>query len=62
MDNGSYTCNDTENLYNSYLALPKIFTPYKFDLQQFCKNDQDLQSTIDNNETTPDTVKLFGMI
>ena len=63
MDNGSYTCNDTENLYNSYFALPKIFSPYKFDLQQFCTNDPDLQSTIDKNETsTPDKVKLFGMI
>lgn len=64
MDNGSYSCNGIEHLKNVYSQLESIFSPYGFQLQQFCTNLYDLQKTIDvKTETvTPDDVKLFGMI
>ena len=63
MDNGSYTTNEIEDLYNSYVNLPKIFGPYKFDLQQFYTNVSELQSIIDGqDENAPENIKLFGLL
>ena len=62
VDNGSYTTNEVEDLYNSYAKLPDVFSPYQFGLQQFYTNHSKLQSIIDaDNDCTPDIVKLFGL-
>ena len=63
MDNGAYTCNNKEDLRTSYYNLEKIFKPFKFELQQYCTNDLNLQNKIDSETKSPTTeeVKLFGM-
>ena len=63
MDNGSYTTNDPKDLQRAYAALPKIFEPYQFKLQQFFSNCEDLQVEIDSStgECSPREVKLFGL-
>lgn len=63
MDNGSYTCNDPDYLNRVYKILGNIFSPYKFELQQFCTNLDELQQAVDDStgELTSDDVKLFGM-
>ena len=64
VDNGSWSCADEEGLANSYKELSQIFAPYNFGLQQFCTNSTALQDTIDveSGTTTPEEVKLFGMV
>lgn len=64
MDNGSYSCNNSDELTSSYHSLRDIFSPYNFELQQFYTNSSDLQSLIDEEvrAAAPVSVKLFGMI
>ena len=64
MDNGSYTTNDVEDLKKAYNALPNIFSPYRFELQQFYTNQPELQAVVDDALDSPsvDEIKLFGLI
>lgn len=64
MDNCAITCNDPKELEWAYENLESIFEPYKFQLQQFITNDQNLQRDIDikREENTPEEVKLLGLI
>ena len=62
MDNLAYSANESEELKDAYLRLGEIFSPYKFGLQQFVTNDSDLQKCIDDEQETPKTVKLLGLV
>ena len=64
MDNGGYSCNKVSEMEFAYSALPKIFSPYKFSLQQYCTNIPSLQNTIDTQQrvSTTEEVNLLGTI
>ena len=63
MDNLAFSSNDLDTIRWAYSVLPSIFSPYKFDLQQFITNDEELQENIDQgNDSTPRTVKLLGLL
>ena len=64
MDNGAATCNDLNELEWIYAELPKIFAPYKFELQQLVCNSNSLQEKIDADaeSETPTTMKLLGLL
>ena len=63
MDNGSITSNDSQYLKWAFDNLSKIFEPYKFSLQQFVTNDDEIQAEIDQGSNDPisDEVKLLGL-
>ena len=64
MDNLAYTTDSSERLNWAYNEIPKIFSPYCFDLQQFESNDQCLNDRIfSSNETVNESSikKLLGM-
>ena len=63
MDNGGYSCNDSEQLFEAYDKLSAVFLDYQMELQQFYTNDVDLQSSIDKklNLETSNEVKLLGL-
>ncbi|XP_066941414.1 uncharacterized protein [Macrobrachium rosenbergii] len=63
MDNGAVTANDYGSLKFAFDHLNSIFAPYKFELQQFVTNNQNIQDEINDTlpENVPDTVKLFGL-
>ena len=64
MDNGSYSCNKEEDLMEAFQMLDGIFGPHKLALQQFGTNSVELQRVVDERfeETTPSSVKFFGMM
>ena len=64
VDNGAATCNSYAELEWIYEQLPKIFSPYKFELQQMTCNDNILQSKIDidTNSSSLTTQKLLGLV
>ncbi|XP_068225225.1 uncharacterized protein [Palaemon carinicauda] len=63
MDNLAYTTNDIDRLKWAYEKLDSIFSPYKFELQQFITNDDSLQQQVDKDkEKTPTKVKLLGLL
>ncbi|XP_068232415.1 uncharacterized protein [Palaemon carinicauda] len=63
MDNLAYTTNDIDRLKWVYEKLDSIFSPYKFELQQFITNDDSLQKQVDKDkEKTPAKVKLLGLL
>ena len=64
MDNGSFSCNNREDLFDSYKLIQEIFEPYKLALQQFYTCSPELQEIIDAETglETPTEVKFFGMI
>ena len=62
MDDLAYSANESEELKDAYSRLGEIFTPYKFGLQQFVTNDSDLQKCIDDEQETPKTVKILGLV
>lgn len=63
MDNCAFTARDHESLMWGFNQLESIFSPYKFGLQQYVSNDNDLQSLVDvdDKRQTPVKVKLLGM-
>ncbi|XP_068218540.1 uncharacterized protein [Palaemon carinicauda] len=63
MDNGAITMETGESLEWAYNELPRIFAPYKFEVQQIITNDNSLQIKIDEDmkTQTPETTKLFGL-
>ena len=63
MDNASITSNNSEYLKWAFDNLSKIFEPYKFRLQQFVTNDDEIQAAIDQGlkDPTSDEVKLLGL-
>ena len=64
MDNGAITANSREEIREKCKLLQPIFSPYKFDLQQFVTNDEQLQAHLDkssDSEPTPEVVKLLGI-
>ena len=63
MDNGSYSCNNEDELLNAYRTIIDIFEPHKLFLQQFGTNSVKVQNKIDQSlETeTCNDVKFFGM-
>jgi hypothetical protein len=63
MDNASYSCNSHDELIYAYNSLETIFSPYKFQLQQFSTNSEvlQLQLTASAEETAPNETKFFGM-
>ena len=62
MDNGAYTTDNPDRLVWAFQKLRGIFAPYKISLQQFVTNQTSLQTFIDENqEQTPETVKLLGI-
>ena len=52
MDNGGFTTNNLDEVKFVYKLLPKIFFPYKFDLQQFYTNELNLQRSMDAQSQT----------
>ena len=64
MDNGDVTTNSSEELKWAFEKLSGIFEPYKFFLQQFVTNDDEVQAIIDKDsgEETPEEVKLLGLL
>ena len=58
MDNLAYSCNDVKELEYVKNILPAIFAKYKFELQQFATNDENVQNSL---EEVPRTVKLLGL-
>lgn len=62
MDNGSITANSSDELVKSYDLLNGIFNEFKFDLQQFCTNDDELNSLLPDNDSVSDQSELFGLI
>ena len=63
MDNASISFDTTEEMLAAYASLSKIFSPYKFELQQFITNDPVVQTVIDEDlgVTTGHTNKLLGL-
>ena len=63
MDNCAASYNSSKEIERAYEQLNGIFNPYKFYLQQFITNDNNLQDKIDDSlsQKTPETVKLLGM-
>ena len=63
MDNGAFTTNNISELYDAYDRVNDIFLPYKFELQQFVSNNDDLQAKMDSDSSTSTSgeVKLFGL-
>ena len=63
MDNGGIVAESSEFLMWGFQQLSDIFSPYKFQLQQFVTNDTPLQKYIDDklNIETPRKVKLLGL-
>lgn len=59
MDNGSVTTDDVEDLDWAYHNLGSIFSPYRFDLQQYFTNCASLQKTL---KQTAEECPLFGLI
>lgn len=46
MDNGAVTTNSSDDLYQSYIKLSDIFSPYGIQLQQFVTNDSEMRARI----------------
>ena len=63
MDNGYYSSNSPEELVFAYEQLNKIFSPYKFELQQFATNLPMLLRDMDecSEANTPVETKLLGV-
>ena len=63
MDNAAITATTPKHLEHVYSLCSDIFKPYKFELQQFVTNDENLQVKLDeaSGEDTPEVVKLLGM-
>ena len=63
MDNASYSCNSHEEMIYAYKSLETIFSPYKFELQQFSTNSEALQPELVSpaEESAPNETKFFGM-
>ena len=59
MDNGSISFDTNDEVLNAYNMLPEIFSPYKFDLQQYCTNADVLKDIIDQKDST---VALLGLL
>ncbi|XP_068245280.1 uncharacterized protein [Palaemon carinicauda] len=49
MDNGAYTCKNSDILEWAYTRLTNIFSPYRIELQQIVTNDGPLQEVIDSD-------------
>ena len=63
MDNGAISADSGEELSSAYQALPKVFSPYKFEVQQLNSNNISLQAQIDEDfqQSTEKCVKLLGL-
>ena len=63
VDNGGLTFNSDENIKEVKEKIEKILAPYKFSLQQFAINHEELQEEFDKNEEekTEDVSKLLGV-
>ena len=63
MDNGGIVADNSELLMWGFQQLSNIFSPFKFELQQYVSNDRNLQEYIDSefNIETPRKVKLLGL-
>ena len=62
MDNGAISANSSDELIEAYHELPKIFSPFGFELQQFATNDPKLKTQMVKTTDDPDDhVKLLGM-
>ena len=59
VDNGAVTMTTSDELLAAYRALPLIFGPYKFDLQQYQTNDNELKKVL-KLEDSP-VSKLLGL-
>ena len=59
MDNCAVSSDSSEELTWAFNNLDNIFSPYRFDLQQHCTNDRELQATL--GCTNAESVKLFGL-
>ena len=64
MDNCSISAKDTDELRWCYEQLEGIFGEYKFKLQQFVSNCDELQNEIDStlDENTPEVSKVLGLL
>ena len=60
MDNCAISFNDPDKLIWAYKQLESIFSPYKFELQQFVTNHMTLQEELNSNMDAQ--CKLFGML
>ena len=58
MDNGAVSGETSDELCSGFETLPDIFGPYKFELQQYATNDENLKNTLDQKDGT---VGLFGL-
>ena len=58
MDNGAVVMDTSESLKWAYDQLESIFSPYRFELQQFCSNDLSLREHIG---LTEEKTELFGI-
>ena len=59
MDNGSVSYESADKLSWAHDRLPDIFSPYQFNLQQFCSNEPTLREKF---EQPDDNVSLFGLL
>ena len=59
----SISADSGEELSSAYQALPKVFSPYKFEVQQLNSNNISLQAQIDEDfqQSTEKCVKLLGL-
>ena len=64
MDNGAITSNSTNEIIWMYRQLSSIFSPYKFELQQFCSNDKKLEAVIgdDSEEELKEVQDLENVV
>ena len=69
MDNGAITSNSTDEIIWMYNQLSSIFSPNRFELQQFCSNDREVEERIRgdrgeelNEVKGMDNVELFGLL
>ena len=63
MDNGAYTCDNSNDLKFAKNFLIHLFSQYKFPLQQFVTSCNNLQTELDEeyNIVTPEVVNLLGL-
>ena len=63
MDNGSYTCDNDDDLFWMFDNLKDIFSPYKIELQQMLSNNTKLQNKKNSlvGEEAAEEVKLLGL-
>ena len=59
MDNCAVSAQSTEELSWAYSLLNGIFNPYKFELQKFFTNDENLQTVVEDG--VKEEVQLFGI-